>query len=230
VRAIRLEVALALLAVVVGAGCAPSADPIRVGPGCPESPLRGPALDSDEPADRLVSDFESGTTQQLVQVAGRDGSWIRGRDLTSTSVTIAPSMACAARGEWAGHFAASPPTSWGNNWTAEFRSGGAPYDGTAYGGVSFWAAFGGGNGPAFGVPFGITTTDTVPPTCTTHCEDHYMTAVTLSPAWRRYEIRFSELTQQSSPQVPMRVDQLVGFIIWTDQQCDIWIDDVRLEP
>jgi hypothetical protein len=228
VPVIRFDVALALLTVVVGAGCAPSADPIRVGPGCPESPLRGPALDVNEPADRLVSDFESGTTQ-LAQVAGRDGSWIRGRDLTSTSVTIAPSMTCAARGEWAGHFAASPPTSWGNNWTAEFRSGGAAYDGTAYGGVSFWAAFGGGNGPPFGVPFGITTTDTVQPTCTTHCDDHYMTAVTLSGAWQRYDLRFSEMAQ-TSPQVPMRLDQLVGFIIWTRQQCDIWIDDVRLEP
>jgi Carbohydrate binding domain (family 11) len=214
---------------VLAAGCDPSLDPIRVGHGCPESPLRGPASDADEPADRLVSDFEGGSTQ-LAQVAGRDGSWSRGRDLTSTSVTIAPSMACAARGAWAGHFAASPPTSWGNNWTAEFRAGGAAYDGSAYTGVSFWAAFGGANGPSFGVPFGITTVDTVPPTCTTHCEDHYMEPVTLTESWQRYEIRFSDLTQQTTPQVPMQRDQLVGFIIWTQQQCDIWIDDVRLEP
>jgi len=213
---------------VLAAACDPSLDPIRVGHACPESPIRGPAGD-DEPPDRLVSDFETGTTQ-LAQVAGRDGDWIHGRDLTSTSVTIAPSMACAGRGEWAGHFAASPPTSWGNNWTAEFRAGGAAYDGTAYSGVSFWAAFGGANGPAFAVPFGITTVDTVPPTCTTHCDDHYMAGVTLTGAWQRYEIPFSELTQQNLPQVPMQLDQMVGFIIWTRQQCDIWIDDVRLEP
>ena len=80
------------------------------------------------------------------------------------------------------------------------------------------------------MPFGITTTDTVQPTCTTHCDDHYMAAVTLTGGWQRYQIRFSDLTQKISPQIPMRRDQLVGFIIWTRQQCDIWIDDIRLEP
>jgi hypothetical protein len=66
--------------------------------------------------------------------------------------------------------------------------------------------------------------------CGAHCNDHYMTAVTLTRSWQRYEIRFDELAQEIAPQTPMRRDQLVGFIIWTQQQCDIWIDDVRLEP
>jgi hypothetical protein len=57
-----------------------------------------------------------------------------------------------------------------------------------------------------------------------------MAGVTLTGTWQRYEIPFSELTQQNLPQVPMQRDQMVGFIIWTRQQCDIWIDDVRLEP
>ncbi|HVY36765.1 MAG TPA: carbohydrate binding domain-containing protein [Polyangia bacterium] len=217
------------MAGLLGGGCAPSLDPIAVAPGCPDAPLRGPALDADEPADRLLSDFEDGTTQ-LAQVAARDGRWIRGRDLTSSSVTIEPSGACAGRGAWAGHFAASTPTSWGNNWTAEFRMSGAAYDGRAYGGFSFWGAFGDGNGPSFGVPFGITTVDTIRPGCTSHCDDHYMAAVTLTREWRRYDVRFDDLTQGISPQVPMRRDQLIGLIIWPRQQCDIWIDDVRLEP
>jgi hypothetical protein len=229
VRGFRSHGGLTFLALALGAGCTPSVDPIEVPQSCPARPLRGPELDADEPADRLVSDFETGTTQ-LAQVGGRDGNWIRGRDLTSTSVTIAPSMACAARGAWAGHFAASRPTSWGNNWTAQFRAGAAAYDASVYGGVSFWAAFGADNGPSFGVPFGVTTTNTVQPTCTAHCDDPYMVPVTLTREWQRYEIRFDELTQQDSPQVPLRRDHLVGFIIWTRQQCDIWIDDVRLEP
>jgi hypothetical protein len=222
-----------LLVALFGGGCTPSADPIVVARDCPENPLRGPELYADEPADRLLSDFESGTTE-LVEVADRDGSWIHGRDLTSVSVTIGPSMECAARGQWSGHLAASTPTSWGNNWTAHFRAPGAnaptPYDGRAYGGVSFWAAFGGENGPFFGVPFGIVTVDTLPPMCGAHCNDHYMTSVTLTRSWQRYEIRFDELAQETAPRTPMRRDQLVGFIIWTQQQCDIWIDDVRLEP
>jgi hypothetical protein len=214
------------------AACASSVDPIAVAPDCPSQPLRAPAMYAGEPSDRLVSDFEGGTTE-LVEVADRDGSWIHGRDLTSVRVTIGPSNDCAARGQWAGHLAASEPTSWGNNWTAHFRRPGktpVPYDGSQYGGVSFWAAFGARNGPSFGVPFGIVTVDTTRPSCSSHCEDHYMAEVTLTRDWRRYELRFDDLKQQEDPQLPMRRDQMVGFIIWTQQQCDVWIDDVRLEP
>jgi hypothetical protein len=229
-RALLLFLVLFLpLAPLLGGGCSPSLEPIVVSPECPQKPFRGPEAHADEPAERLLSDFESGTTE-LVEVANRDGSWVHGRDLTSVSVTIGPSMDCAARGQWAGQLAASTPTSWGNNWTAYFRAGSATYDGRAYGGVSFWAAFGADNGPDFGVPFGIVTVDTLRPSCSTHCDDHYMTEVTLTRDWRRYELRFDDLVQEGVPQVPMRREQLVGFIIWTRQQCDIWIDDVRLEP
>jgi len=222
-----------LVATMGCAACSSSVDPIAVAADCPAQPFRGPALYAQEPPDRLLSDFEDGTTE-LAEVASRDGSWIHGRDLTSVSVTIGPSSECAARGEWAGHLAASEPTSWGNNWTAYFRAPGSkspnPYDGRPYGGVSFWAAFGPKNGPSFGVPFGITTLDTVRPSCSDHCDDHYMTSITLTHEWRRYEVRFDDLKQGKDPPTPMRRDQLVGFIIWTQQQCDIWIDDVRLEP
>jgi hypothetical protein len=222
-----------LFAALLCGACSPSLDPISVERDCPTEPIRGPALDADEPRDRLLSDFEDGTAE-LVELGNRNGSWIHGRDLTSVSVTIGPSMECAARGQWAGHLAASPPTSWGNNWTAFFRapttSSPLPYDGRQYGGVSFWAAFGGKNGPSFGVPFGIVTMDTVRPSCSTRCDDHYMKEVTLTRAWRRYELRFDDLAQKGDPEIPMRRDQLVGFIIWTQQQCDIWIDDARLEP
>jgi hypothetical protein len=229
----RASSGVPLLAALLGGGCSPSADPIVVSSECPQKPFRGPEVFASEPADRLLSDFESGTTE-LQDVADRNGSWIHGRDLTSVSVTIGPSMDCAARGQWAGNLAASTPTSWGNNWTAYFRAPGtsAPvaYDGRAYGGVSFWAAFGAENGPSFGVPFGIVTMDTVRPSCSSHCDDHYMAAVTLTREWQRYELRFDDLVQEIAPQTPMRRDQLVGFIIWTQQQCDVWIDDVRLEP
>jgi hypothetical protein len=203
--------------------------PIVVAPGCPERPLRGPEQYENEPADRLISDFEGGGLE-LAKVANRDGSWVRGRDLTSTGVIIQPSTDCAARDQWAGHFAASEPTKWGNNWTAYFKSGtAAPYDGSAYNAVSFWAALGGDTAlPP--VPFGIVTTETIRPSCSTYCDDHYMKSITLTRSWTRYELKFDELTQSTTPQTPMRRDELVGFIIWPRHQCDIWIDDVRLEP
>ena len=98
-----------VLAVLLGGGCAPSAEPL-VARECPQKPFRGAEVYASEPADRLLSDFEDGTAE-LVEVAGRNGSWIHGRDLTSISVTIGPSMDCAARGQWAGNLAASTPTS-----------------------------------------------------------------------------------------------------------------------
>jgi hypothetical protein len=227
-RATCPPVVMAALAVV---GCTASVDPIAVDHDCPDQPFRGPALYASEPSDRLISDFEDGTTK-LAEVANRNGSWIHGRDLTSVSVTIGPSNECAARGEWAGHLAASTPTSWGNNWSAFFRGPGlsAPYDGRDYGGISFWAAFGGKNGPSFAVPLAIVTAETTSPSCTDHCGDDYVTSLTLTREWRRYELRFDDLKQEREPQSPLRRDQLVAFTIMTQQQCDIWIDDVRLEP
>jgi hypothetical protein len=234
-----------LLAAMLGGACSPSLEPIAVAPDCPGNPFRGPEQFANEPADRMLTDFEAdgtdnadgGTTdctEKLDKIGGRDGYWGRARDLTSQSVTMQASMACAARGKCAGHFATSTPTSWGNNWTAYLRSGAGPYDTSAYGGISFWAAFGANNGPSFAVPFGIVTTDTAPSSqvCGTNCGDDYMKGVPLTHDWQRYDLRFQDLAQGGwgAVQTPLRRDQVVGFIVWTKQQCDIWIDDLRFEP
>ena len=232
---------------MLGGACSPSLEPITVAPDCPGRPFRGPEQFANEPLERLVSDFEADGTEnadggtgnadcseKLYAIAGRDGSWARARDLTSKAVTFEASTICAARGKCAGHFATSTPTSWGNNWTAYFRSGNGAYDASAYGGVSFWAAFGVNNGPSFAVPFGIVTTDTAPNSsvCGANCGDDYLKGVPLTHDWQRYDLRFSDLAQAGwgTVQTPLRRDQVVGFIVWTKQQCDIWIDDVRLEP
>lgn len=227
---IQVHCRVLLLVALPSWACSPSIEPIVVGTGCPENPLRGPEQYSTiEPPDGLVSDFEGGSTQ-LARVANRDGYWIFGRDLTSKSVTIQPSNACAARGQWSGHFAASEPTEWGNNWIALFKSGSAEsYDGSSYNAVSFWAAQG-GDADYEPVPFGIVTTDTIRPSCSTYCQDHYMKSITLTHSWTRYELRFDDLAQSSNPGIPMRQDALAGFIIWPRHECDIWIDDIRLEP
>jgi len=227
-----------LAAVQVCTGCEPSVDPITVASGCPDRPLRGPEGFADEPASRLIDDFESHNKNRLLPlVGGRDGSWVLGTDGTSVALVDEPSSTCAARGQWAGHFEARGFTSWGVNWTAVFRAATpanlpVAYDGSVYGGISFWAAFGGGNGPAFDVPVGIVTMDTAynSPICSP-CTDHYMTKVALTSDWQRFVVRFDRMVQSGSgsPLLPMRRDQLVGFIIYPHQQFDIWIDDVRFE-
>jgi hypothetical protein len=227
---------LVAAAVVAAGGCGASVDPIVVPPGCPSQPVRGPLQYASEPGDRMISDFESGT-DALVRVAGRDGSWILGWDQTSTFHTSGPSDRCPARGKLAGHFAYRDFTSWGANWTAVFHpatsTSAVPYDGSGYGGISFWAAFGQDNDAPFAVPVGISTMDTAyNSSVCSPCTDHYMTTVAFTGSWRRYEVRFSDMHQAGTgqPQVNMRTDQLVGFIIWPRQSFDLWIDDVRFEP
>ena len=229
---------LLLAAVQICGGCGPSVDPITVASGCPGQPLRGPDNFADQPGAhfRLIDDFET-HNKLLTQGSGRDGAWVLGTDGTSVALVDEPSSHCAARDLWAGHFEARGFTSWGVNWTAVFHpatSSNAPvaYDGSAYSGISFWAAFGGENGPPFDVPVGVATMDTAyNSSICSPCNDHYMTKVALSGDWQRFVVRFDQMVQAGSgnPQVPMRRDQMVGFVIWPRQSFDLWIDDVRFE-
>jgi hypothetical protein len=225
-----------LVAVQVCLGCGASVEPIDVAAGCPSQPLRGPESYAGEPADQLIDDFESGD-DHLPQVAGRDGSWVLGSDGSSGKLIYEVSPQCVARGKFSGHFAARGFTSWGNNWTAVFRAApmttAVPYDGSKWNAISFWAAFGSDNGPSFEVPMGLTTMDNAwnGGGCAP-CMDFYAAKVPLTHSWQRFVIRFDQMAQNGTgfPQVPMRRDQLVGFIIYPRQQFDIWIDDVRFEP
>lgn len=226
-------VALALVA----ASCDRSIDPIQVAAECPAKPLRGPLEYQNVPRSQLISDFET-NTDALVNVDGRNGAWVLGTDGSSGTLTAQPSGNCAADGKFAGHFAANGFASWGNNWTAVFigtpgNASAAPFDASKYSGISFWAAFGGGNGESFDVPVGVTTMDNAwnGHICT-KCMDYYRTKVPLTHDWQRFVVSFASMAQAGwgTPQVPMRKDQMVGFIIWPLQHFDIWIDDVRFEP
>jgi hypothetical protein len=234
------SILLRVVAVLLAGGCGAAIEPINVVADCPGQPVRGPAEFAAVPEVQMISDFETGdaaTNPPLNPVGGRDGAWILGTDTTSVSLVNKPSARCVARGRWSGHFSARGFTSWGVNWTAIFRnatgSAALPYDGSKYGGISFWAAFGGQNGPAFDVPVGIATMDTAWNSggCDV-CTDHYMTMVRLTSDWRRYDVRFTDMAQggRGDPQVAMRRDQMVGFVIWPAQAFDIWVDDVRFEP
>ena len=229
----------ALSALCGGAGCVASVEPIQVAADCPDQPLRGPDQWETEPADRLIDDFEDGDVR-IAKVMNRTGSWALGNDGSSGNVVAETSNRCSARGGKSGHFAGAGFTNWGANWTAVFvDTGGAtapalPYDGRAYTGISFWAAVGTLATEPFEAPVGVTTTDNAwnSAVCGTKCMDYYGTKVPLTRAWQRIVIRFDQLAQAGwgVPQIAMKHDQLVGFVIWPNHQFDIWIDDVRFEP
>jgi hypothetical protein len=246
VRRAAAWVSLTAAALCAG-GCDSVVEPIKVKPDCPQQPLRGPMAAPAPVSGQLIDDFEllvdGGIWEPLHGNGQRDGQWDYGWDLYgNVQGTHGQSAECVADGNLSGHFLLSSTTGWGQNWTAVFMAAGpggtaVSYDARAWGGISFWAAFGGKNGPDFPVPVGVTTIDNAwnGRVCTT-CEDFYATTVPLTHAWRRYEIRFGDLAQVGwgIPQVKtMRLDQAVGFIIQPSaeqNQYDIWIDDVRFEP
>jgi hypothetical protein len=218
-----------------GAGCDASLDPIEVAPGCPDNPVRAAESLAGSPSDHLIDDFEDGDNE-IVAVAGRDGSWILGRETESTPhIVTEVSTRCAVRGRYAGHFAGTGFVSWGANWTAVFRDtvGAAiPYDARSYGGISFFAALPEGAAPV-DLPVGVTSMDVAwnGGVCTSKCMDFYRTNVELTSSWQRFEMRFDQLVQEGTgdPLVPLRVNQMVGFILWPDPDFDLFIDDVRFE-
>jgi hypothetical protein len=234
----RLFVVLASVA-ALAAGCESSMDPIQVVPKCPDQPVRGPSEYSSAPPGQLIDDFESGSVY-LPQVQGRTGYWSMIPDGTSVLLSADVSADCAARGRFAGHFSAYDSIYWASTWTAIFVATpsnltAAPYDARAYSGISFWAGFGAYNGPEFDVPVGITTMDNAwnsTAICGKKCMDYYQIKVPLTRHWQRFVVRFADMAQEGwgDPIVPMRKDQMVGFIIWPRQQFDIWIDDLRFEP
>jgi hypothetical protein len=218
------------------AGCEASLEPIHVGTGCPEAPLRGPLEFADEPRERLIDDFED-TDDHLTLVGGRDGSWIIGKD-GSSNPGADNSTHCAARGEHAGHFTGAGFLNWGANWTAVFKKADASgtavaYDATAYKGISFWAATGPEAAPPYALPVGVTTLDVAwnGGICSV-CMDYYRTSVDLTPEWQRFVVPFASLAQtgEGNPLTALKPEELVGFIMWPTRDFDIWIDDVRFEP
>jgi hypothetical protein len=228
---------LVLAAAHLCGGCAPSIEPIEVAAGCPGQPIRGPEAYADEPADQLIDDFETGD-KHLSSTAFPSGGWVLGGDLSGDVLIAQTSQRCAARGKYSGHFAASGYKTWNNNWTAIFRlptsNTALPYDGSKWSAISFWAAFGADNGAPFDVPLGVTTMDNAwnGGVCNGGCMDYYGVKVRFSNNWERYVVRLDQMQQSGtgSPQLAMRREALVGFILWPRQQFDLWIDDVRFEP
>jgi hypothetical protein len=224
---------------LASAGCSVSIAPIDVASGCPEQPARTPARsEAAAEADAMIDDFEHEGVS-LPRHGGRDGVWAMGSDGTADELEAKLSDHCAARGQGAGHFVGNGFSGWGATWTALLRNPaggmGTEYDATAYGGVSFWAALSPEAPAPFSLPVGVT--NPAPDAAAggvgcPRCLDYYSSEVVLDHTWRRFALRFSDLTQlnNGNPLVPVRLDELVGVTFWPAGDFDIWIDDVRFEP
>jgi hypothetical protein len=218
------------------AGCDPSLTLIKVPPGCPDQPLRGPAEFAPASPDDVIDDFEDGDLW-LSRVAGRTGSWVGFATPGMGTVLGETSDVCVAHGKYSGHFTGNNLMAFGGNWNGVLIDPFAlaiPFDATGYRGFSFWAATGNNAVPPLVMPIGVMTTDTSGPAgLCGPCGDYYRVrgSIPLTHTWTRQEVNFADLAQsgQGLPQVQLRRAQLVSIMIWPENTYDIWIDDVRFE-
>jgi hypothetical protein len=238
------NVALRVLSFVVAlpavASCGVTVQPIDVGPGCPEMPLRGPEEFAGAPIETMIDDFEDGELPTLPQLGGRNGSWITTPSMVPPGqiASAEASTRCVARGTHSAHLTSAGVPPYGVSWTAlmvaPFGSA-TPYDASAYRGISFWIAMGDNAMAPFETPIGVNTIDTAMNGMCMPCGDYYAIRkrIPLTRTWTRWVVPFTELRQYGfgNPLVELRKDQLVSLIIWPEpQQVDIWIDDIRFEP
>jgi hypothetical protein len=106
-------------------------------------------------------------------------------------------------------------------------AGTQPFDSSGYDGISFWAKGTGQMRAAVAVP---ATTDVMfGGTCMTGCGDAYGLNVELTPQWKRYELRWSELSQAGWGTAAIFDErQMTGidFGFGGSPTFDAWIDDV----
>jgi len=219
-------------------GCGGSVEPIRVAPGCPDMPLRGPAEFPPVSPEAVIDDFDDGD-MWLTRIAGRTGSWVGYATPGSATVFGEASNVCVAHGAYSGHLTANDLNNYGANWNGVFIDPFAlatPFDARAYSGFSFWVATGDNAVQPLELPIGVMTTDTSAGggVCVAGgCGDYYATRqrITLTHTWTRWMVKFSDLAQKGTgvPQVPLRLTNLVSIMIWPERTYDIWIDDVRFE-
>jgi hypothetical protein len=221
------------------AGCNASLDLINVQEGCPEMPLRGPESYAPASPEAVIDDFDDGDLF-LKRIAGRAGSWVGFATPTQGTVFGEASSRCVAHGTYSGHLTGNDLAAYGGNWNGVFVdpfSSAIPIDAHTYTGLSFWVASGNGVPLPAEMPIGVMTTDTSAGAGICNpCGDYYRAmrgkAIPLTHTWTRWEVKFVDMVQsgQGSPQVPLRLDQLVTIMIWPEKTYDIWLDDVRFEP
>jgi hypothetical protein len=189
----------------------------------------------------LVDDFETPDVYGLFE-HGRKPLWYLMDDGTTGVQEPAPLLMSALpdddQGAPAGSTAAlsvacSGYSLWGSGVGIDLLnvSTKKPYDLSPYEGISFWAKVPGEyrivrvNVPDVG-------TDPSGELCADDCNDHFGETVVLTDEWRRYEVKFGDLTQMGwgTPRDAFAHDQVysIHFQIAAAQEVELWLDDLAL--
>ena len=202
------------------------------------------AKDAPDAACALIDDFEDGDGRVLVR-CGRDGYWSTYNDHTDGGVQTppegtpyAPSAIPGGRGTsmFAGRTYGSGFTDYGAGTGFSFSTKGM-YDGSAWGGIGFWARVGAGTATTLRMQIPNGDTDPAGGVCTSHspgCYDHYGIDLTFTTDWKYYVVRYSDLRQMGWgwPAPPFDGTRISGaqMQLGSKTSFDFWIDDVTFVP
>jgi endoglucanase len=224
-----------------GAGAATGGAASTASPSGPPAPGPTTVPDKDCTGDYVIDDAEDNNNQVLLQ-KGRNGYWYTFLDKAGSTITpplqskflMSPAGANgsthAARmmGKVAGSGA---PLFAGMGFS--FTDPKAPYDASAFTGVSFYAKIGPGSSANVRLKVPDVNTDPAGKACT-ECFNDFGADLTLTDQWKRYTVPFATMKQMDgwgAPH-PASIDKSKLFALqWqvTDQGAsyDVWVDNVQ---
>jgi endoglucanase len=237
----RFELGWVAGAVFLAAGACGGGSASTGGAAGPPSPGPMTVPDKDCPQDFVVDDTEDNNNQVLIQ-KGRNGYWYTFVDKAGSTITP-PSQ---------GTFLMSPGGANGSQHAAHmmgkmagsgaplfagmgfsFTDPKAPYDATAFTGVSFFAKVGPGSTVGVRLKVPDANTDPAGKVCT-ECFNDFGVDLTLTDQWKRYTVPFATMKQMEgwgAPH-PASVDKskLFGLqwqVTQTGVSYDVWVDNVQ---
>jgi hypothetical protein len=184
------------------------------------------------PPTAVIDDFEDGDLFLPSPARqGRVGNWYAygdGTGVTSLDPLAINRGVSSAKGV---HAKGAVFTNWGSGFGVDLnynQSTKAPYDASAYKGITFWARA--ESTPTVTVLLPDTDTDAVGGTCSS-CGHHFYKAVQLTTGWQRFTIAFAQLAPEPGgfPQPtafkPSGVFT-IQFRLAAGQNYDVYVDDV----
>ncbi len=203
----------------------------------------------------LISDFETGKAE-VTATAGRGGSWFLYSDGTGMQTPIkvvntplAAEAGGACGSAYAFHTTGTGFTTWGAGLGTDFAPktamARAPYDLSPYSGIAFRAKAAATTPLRVSIsdtntaPEGAKCVDTTDATNVARCGDYFGSEVTLSPEFKDFVIKFSDMKQRGfGLPIATGLEKTKAFTVRMQVKgtaqapaiFDLWLDDVRLVP
>lgn len=189
--------------------------------------------DIDVPTGDVIDSFEDGDFL-LSSIGGRVGNWYAYGDGSGTDTEEVVSIQRGPDSKHGLHTTGKDFSSWGSGVGVDFNNAGsgqedkAPYDASAYTGVTFWARAETALMVSVVLPDG--DTDAAGDVCTV-CDHHWFKPIQVTTDWQRFTVDFSSLSlEPGGDPEPTSFDASrvvsLQFRLSSGQSYEMWLDDV----